>query len=316
MLTKAAPVLNPLDIFGLRPFKQAISQARFVFRGTTGVPPSRFDVSSLGVFHPKTALATWLGRYPGGNRVVVINLFNHTQTPFAGGWSVRRTRIRDFRGRALTYDSHNGTDFAVPPGHTVVAPAPGRVIRVSSEFHRGGIKVLIDHGRGLMTTSNHLSRALVATGDWVERGQTIALSGASGIDALAAFPWNCPHVHFNVWLDGEPVDPFAAPGEVSLWHGENLPGPAIARNEPAWQATAWDLANIESLIANCIQPDFKAELDAIGDPHLRATNAVFYRNYYPTLFRQDVPLVTQRTGRSARLDLPFADFNGIVFVDG
>ena len=83
---------------------------------------------------------------------------------------MRVTQVRDFRGGTLTYDSHNGTDFAVPVGTEVLAAAPGRVFRVSNEFHRGGLKVFIDHGAGLITTSNHLARSLVRPGDVVRVG--------------------------------------------------------------------------------------------------------------------------------------------------
>ena len=48
-----------------------------------------------------------------------------------------------------------GADFAVPPGTVVVAAAAGRVLRVSSEFHRGGLKVFVDHGRGLLAHFPH-----------------------------------------------------------------------------------------------------------------------------------------------------------------
>ena len=57
------------------------------------------------------------------------------------------------------------------------------------------------------------ARALVRPGDRVGRGETIAISGYSGLDGVVTFPWGTPHVHFNVWLDGLYVDPFAAPGE-------------------------------------------------------------------------------------------------------
>ncbi|HRE92323.1 MAG TPA: hypothetical protein PK095_24620, partial [Myxococcota bacterium] len=59
-------------------------------------------------------------------------------------------------------------------------------------------------------------------------------------------------------------------------------------------------------------PAWKKNAD---DPEQRATETCFYRNYYPTLFDQEVPLVTRRSDRSPRLDLPFIDFSGIVFVD-
>ena len=59
---------------------------------------------------------------------------------------MRKTQVRDFRGGTLTYDSHNGTDFATAPGTVIVAPAAARVVLVVSEFHRGGLKLLLDHG--------------------------------------------------------------------------------------------------------------------------------------------------------------------------
>ncbi|MDA1196225.1 MAG: M23 family metallopeptidase, partial [Planctomycetota bacterium] len=130
------------------------------------------------------------------------NLFNRTPTPEADGWSVRVTQVRDFRGRRLTYDSHNGTDFAIPPGTVVVASAPGRVASRRSEYNRGGLKLYVDHGDGLMSTYHHLGRTLVAVGADVARGQPIALSGYSGLDALVSFPWVAPHVHYNVLLGG------------------------------------------------------------------------------------------------------------------
>jgi hypothetical protein len=307
---------NPLDVFGLSPLPRALAQARTALLGMEGVPPSRFGMSSLGIFFPRLAVETWLGRRPGGDRVLVTNLFNHTQTPIADGWSVRKTQNRDFRGRRMTYDSHNGTDFTCPVGTTVTAPAPGLVVRVSSEFHRGGLKVVIDHGDGLMTTSNHLMKALVAPGQRVTRGEPIALSGASGIDCVAAFPWNSPHVHFNTWLGGVPVDPFDADPTLCLWRGGQSPGPAGPlpdESEPA--PTRWHRAGVEALIASCQNAGMRAELDGLGDDDLRAANAVFYRNYFPTLFAGGVDVVGAPVERTQRLDLPFSDFSGLVFAD-
>ncbi len=307
--------MNPLDLFGLRPLPQALRQAALTLRGAPSIPPSRFGLSSLGIFFPRLAVATWLGQQPGGDRVLVTNLFNRTQTPVADGWSVRRTRVRDFRGRAMTYDSHNGTDFTCPVGTLVVAPAPGRVVRVSSEFNRGGLKVVLDHGDGLMTTSNHLLEALVKVGEVVRRGDPIARSGASGIDMLTAFPWNAPHVHFNTWLNGVPADPYALDGEASLWRRHNDPAPAESDpSEPPPAPTAWDGDAIDALIAGCRDPELARALRA-APPELRATEAVFLCNYYPTAFPLRPPLVTTPAPRTPRLDLPFRDFAGAVMAD-
>ncbi len=307
---------SPLHVFGLSPLPQALAQAKTAILGMEGVPPSRFGLSSLGIFFPRFALATWLGRRPGGDRVLVTSLFNHTQTPISEGWSVRRTRVRDFRGRRMTYDSHNGTDFTCPVGTTVVAPAPGRVVRVSNEFHRGGLKVIIDHGDGLMTTSNHLMTALVAPGQRVSRGEPVARSGASGIDCVAAFPWNSPHVHFNTWLGGVAVDPFDPDPVLCLWRGGQSPGPARpVPDEPAPGPSQWHRPGIEALIASCRNREIRAELDAAADDDLRAGNAVFYRNYFPALFAHENRVMEFDAVRAQRLDLPFSDFSGIVFAD-
>jgi murein DD-endopeptidase len=129
----------------------------------------------------------------------------------------------------------------VPPGTIVARGGAGRVLRVSSEFNRGGLKVFVDHGAGSSRRRTTSGARSSREGDLVRRGQPIALSGASGIDMLLMFPWNAPHVHFNVWLNGEPVDPFAEPGEASLWRRAER---SRARRRPGgrrWRApTAWD----------------------------------------------------------------------------
>ena len=213
-------------------------QARIALAGDEDVPKSSFDPSSLRLLSPRLALPFWLGYDAVPRKVVITNLFNHTQTSVALGWSVKRTQVRDFRGKRQTYDSHNGTDFCIARGTPVLAAASGHVMRVVSEFHRGGLKVAIDHGDGLITSSAHLARALVREGQAVKRGDVIAISGYSGLDSLVSFPWGIPHIHFNVWLDGQPIDPFARvdADEASLWIGGSMPintdGGCLANGEP------------------------------------------------------------------------------------
>lgn len=305
------------ETFGLAPFGVRARELAAVFRGMPGVPPSRFDHTSLGVLRPRLALATWLGRRRTDGRVPVYNLFNRTPTPVADGWSVRKTQVRDFRGGRLTYDSHNGTDFVAVPGTVVVAAAPGVVLRVSNEFDRGGLKVFVDHGGGLVTTSNHLARALVRPGDRVRRGTPIALSGASGVDMLLMFPWNVPHVHFNVWLAGDPVDPFAAPGETSLWRRPNDPVPHAGGGDEAPEPTAWRADRVAAAIEACTEPSIRAALAAVPDVAERAMAVLFQTNYYPTRFAERPRLYEEPAARAPRIDLPFrpADATGVVFPD-
>ncbi len=304
------------EVFGLSPVPVRAREAWIALRGDGEVPPTRFDATSLGVLDVSLSLRTWAGRRRRDRRVPISNLFNRVPTPWQEGWSVRKTQVRDFRGGTLTYDSHNGTDFAIPVGTTVVAAAPGKVLRVSSEFNRGGLKVFIDHGRGLVTTSNHLARALVRPGDVVRRGEPVALSGYSGLDGLVMFPWSVPHVHFNVWLDGAYTDPFAAEGETPLWIHGNEPRPHEGPVDEAWSPTPWDAAAVEEAIRACRPVETRAALEAERDPERRAMNTLFQLNYFPARFSALPRLVVGEHPREPRLTLPFRaeDFEGVAFA--
>lgn len=312
------PRITPFEALGLSPLPLRAREAWLALAGNANIPRTRFGLSSLGVFHPRLSVRTWLGHRRADRRVPISNLFNRTPTPLEQGWSVRKTQVRDFRGGALTYDSHNGTDFAVPVGTLVTAAAPGKVLRISSEYNRGGLKVFLDHGRGLVTTSNHLARALVRVGDVVDGGAPIALSGYSGLDALVAFPWSVPHVHFNVWLDGEYVDPFAMEGETALWLEGNAPAPSSVPS-PFTDAssTVWRASAISAAIGCCKDAAMRRALEREPDLGRRAMDVLFYRNYYPTAFEARPPLYEETHVREPRLFMPFRaeDFDGIAFAD-
>ncbi|MCO4763983.1 MAG: M23 family metallopeptidase [Myxococcales bacterium] len=312
-----------LDYFGLRPFGAALRQTKIAVLGAADVPGSKAGVSSLALLSPKLAIPLWRGRAPVPRKVILTNLFNHTQTPESEGWSTKRTQVRDFRGRKQTYDSHNGTDLCIPVGTTVTAPAAGQVGRIFREFNRGGLKIAIDHGGGLMTVCVHLAKALVSEGDLVQAGQAIAISGYSGLDGLSTFPWGIPHVHFNTWLGGEPVDPFAIGAEPSLWHGA-WPAPFSESQGEQRDATGsvvtsdYDAAAVDRLIASCITPEVRDRLSAITPLWRRAAHAICERNYYPTRFPGAKAAVYAKDHvRQERLHMPFTrkDFDGVVFRD-
>lgn len=313
--------LSIAEVFGLSPVRTRLREAVLALRGDGHTPPSRFDHTSLRMFRPRMALPLWVGRPAHGRLVPIYNLYSYAQPPPEEGWSVKVTNARDFMGTQLTYDSHNGTDFAVPINTEVLAAAPGVVRRVSSEFNRGGLKVFIDHGGGLVTTSNHLARTLVRVGERVRRGQPIARSGYSGLDGFTTFPWGAPHVHFNVWLDGEYVDPFAPPGEVALWRSGNWPVAHAPTRDDAREETppnAWSDEALARTLASCVHDATRREIEAVTDRDERVMTLMFHRNYYPTRFRERPPLTTATTPRSGRLDLPFhrEDFDGIWFPHG
>jgi murein DD-endopeptidase MepM/ murein hydrolase activator NlpD len=96
-------------------------------------------------------------------------------------------------------DFHPGLDIAAPTGTTVTAAAGGTVIM--AQWYGGyGNYILIDHGGGYSTGYGHLSAMYVSNGQSVKRGQAIGAIGMTG-EATG------PHLHFEVRIDGKPVDP-------------------------------------------------------------------------------------------------------------
>jgi murein DD-endopeptidase MepM/ murein hydrolase activator NlpD len=94
---------------------------------------------------------------------------------------------------------HEGIDIAVPTGTPIAASASGRVIYAGWMSGYGNL-VIIDHGGGLATAYGHQSSVAVSVGQTVAQGQTIGYSDCTG---------HCfgPHVHFEVRVNGQPVDP-------------------------------------------------------------------------------------------------------------
>jgi murein DD-endopeptidase MepM/ murein hydrolase activator NlpD len=94
---------------------------------------------------------------------------------------------------------HEGIDIAAPSGSPVVAAASGTVIYAGWMGGYGNL-VIIDHGGGLATAYGHNSALAVGTGQSVGQGQVISYCGSTGHSTG-------PHVHFEVRINGSPVDP-------------------------------------------------------------------------------------------------------------
>jgi len=312
-------MIHPLDVFGLRPLGPALAPVSRVLFGGNGGPANLWGPSSVRIFKPSIGLPTWAGRVRPDKHVWLYNFFNRVPQPPDQGYSVEVTYCRDFAGGQWTYDGHLGTDFACPVGTPIVSGAAGEVLRVSNELDHGGLKVCVDHGDGLFTTHNHLARALVRPGDRVARGQPVGLSGASGLEFVLFFPWVAPHLHYNVWLDGLPVDPFAMDSETSLWRRRNDPVPVdgVAGAETTFTPSAWDPEGVEAAIDACREPHLREELRAVTPLPARAAAVLLKRSYRRALFASLPPLYRERHERSPRLDLPFRreDFRGAWLPD-
>ena len=94
---------------------------------------------------------------------------------------------------------HAGADVGVPIGTTVRASRAGQVITAGWVGGYGNC-VIIDHGDGVSTRYGHLSEVTVSVGQYVDQGQQVALSGNTGRSTG-------PHLHFEIRINGEAVDP-------------------------------------------------------------------------------------------------------------
>ncbi len=302
-----------------RPYRLRLKQARTALFGEEDVPRSKFGLTSLSQLYPNISPKLWKGKNYLDKTVIISNLFNHRQTPIEKGWSVQKTQVEDFRGKKLTYNSHNGTDFAIPTGTVVTTAATGEVIAILSEFNRGGLKIFIDHGMGLMTCYAHLARSLIKVGDVVNKGQPIALSGYSGLDGFSTFPFGIPHVHFNVWLNCEPIDPFPFKNAVSMWKGGNMPKPLDEKSDGniGFSPSNYNEESVQLAINNCKTESSRQKIKKFGLLKYQAAHTIIEMNYYPTRFRKRINIYDQTYSRSPRLDLPFLnkDFDCVVFLD-
>ncbi len=94
---------------------------------------------------------------------------------------------------------HAGIDFGVSTGTPVRAADRGTVI-YAGWYGGYGYTVIVNHGGGVTTLYAHNSRLLAGPGQAVQRGQTIAAAGSTGLSTG-------PHVHFEVRVNGQPVNP-------------------------------------------------------------------------------------------------------------
>lgn len=118
-------------------------------------------------------------------------------------WPVSGTITSPYGYRANPFggapDFHPGLDIAAPMGTTVTAAASGTVIL--AQWYGGyGNFVMIDHGNSISTGYGHLSAIYVSVGQQVQRGQAIGAVGSTGHSTG-------PHVHFEIRVNGKPVDP-------------------------------------------------------------------------------------------------------------
>ena len=156
-----------------------------------GVEENELEILA-GVTSNFTETRNWLGQFGLPAAAPVNGLFG-TNRSYNGGPVDR---------------FHTGLDFSGAPGTPVKAAAPGIVV-LADTLNIRGTATVIDHGWGVYTLYAHQQERFVQLGDAVQAGEAIGTIGTSGRSTG-------PHLHWEVWVQGIPVNP-------SQWVQESIP---------------------------------------------------------------------------------------------
>lgn len=116
---------------------------------------------------------------------------------FLSGWGAPRSGER----------THKGIDLAGVKGAPVRAADDGTAVRVGDGGSLCGKRVAIRNATGIEFLYCHLSAFAVDTGDRVRRGQVVGYIGSTGNAQTSG-----PHLHFEIRVNGYPIDPRALIG--------------------------------------------------------------------------------------------------------
>jgi murein DD-endopeptidase MepM/ murein hydrolase activator NlpD len=151
-----------------------------------GRESSRLNVTSQAIV-PAVPRRVLRGTKPRGSTIgsgsLIYPVHGRLTSPFGPRWG----------------SFHEGIDIGCPIGTPVAAADAGTVVFTGRSRARGKY-IEIDHGNGMLTVYEHLSKVLAKDGDTVYQGETIADSGNTG-DTTG------PHLHFEVHIDGTPRNP-------------------------------------------------------------------------------------------------------------
>lgn len=102
---------------------------------------------------------------------------------------------------------HNAIDIPTPQGTPVRAPSDAFVAKVHDSGGTGYSYLVLDHGNGMVTVYGHMSSMNVGVGQFVPVGSVVGLSGGTPGTRGAGWLTTGPHLHFEVWLEGQARNP-------------------------------------------------------------------------------------------------------------
>ncbi|MEP5937801.1 MAG: M23 family metallopeptidase [Erythrobacter sp.] len=164
------------------------------------VRQAQSDTLTSGDTRFRQLFASWEALDDGGTDIVSVKpaISIPSQMPLQGArlTSDYGMRTHPVLGKRR---KHNGIDLAAPTGTPVYATADG-IVGKAQWFSSYGLYIRVDHGADLETRYAHLSRLAVASGERVKKGDVIGYVGSTGRSTG-------PHLHYEVRIDGVPVNP-------------------------------------------------------------------------------------------------------------
>jgi murein DD-endopeptidase MepM/ murein hydrolase activator NlpD len=197
------PGLYPLALQGKLPngdsfaFTQNILvlSADFAYDPSLTVDPITIDPAVTG---PENELWASLGANATPEKLWSGIFSSPVPLEFTNCWPSLFGNRRSYNGSSYDF-FHGGLDFCGTVGTELYASATGKVVYTGLLTVRGNV-VVIDHGWGVYTAYDHLSKILAQDNEMVQPGQLIGLGGATGRTTG-------PHLHWEVWAGGVQVNP-------------------------------------------------------------------------------------------------------------
>ncbi len=140
----------------------------------------------------------------------IFKIWRETDVSVKLSWPVKGPISSPFGLKRFFNDQprnpHSGIDIAAPEGTDIVLPSDGIIIDTGNYYFNGNT-VFVDHGQGMISMFNHMSKITAKTGEKLKRGDKIGEVGQTG-------RVTGPHLHWSLNLNQTRVDPMLFLPEV------------------------------------------------------------------------------------------------------
>ncbi|MDQ7064592.1 MAG: M23 family metallopeptidase [candidate division KSB1 bacterium] len=188
-------VLRALGVEGLNASPSSLKELSV--DGVKSIPALRRDLERKGLSQSNARLISGKSSFIARRKTRVHNYMPYLPTYLP----VEGYLTADFEPYSwLSGRRHPGIDIAARRGKVIYAAGGGMVV-FAGWTSRYGNMVIISHGDNIFSYYAHNSKLLVQDKVFVKKGDPIALLGDTGSSSTG------PHLHFEIWKDGVPVNP-------------------------------------------------------------------------------------------------------------